>query len=135
MLYKVECLTPANTLKASPIVTRCRVYPGVVTRVWVGFPKGCYGLAHLQVWHHGWPVWPWSPADSFHWNDYMFSFADKYPLTAEPYEFVARTWNLDDFYPHTPVFMVLVEPAQREVSQEQMRQVYEDLGVSPTGGL
>jgi len=60
----------------------------------------------------------------------MFTFADKYPLKAEPYEFVIKTWNRDDFYPHTPVFMVLVEPAQREVSQEQMRQVYKDLGVT-----
>ncbi len=135
MLYKVECPTPANTAKRSPVVTRCRVYPGDVTRVWVGFPKGCYGLCHLQVWRGGWPVWPWSPADSFHWNDYMFTFADKYPLTAQPFEFVVRTWNLDDFYPHTPVFMVLVEPATREMSQEQMRQVYADLGVSPGGGV
>jgi len=135
MLFKVECPTPALTTKNSPVVTLCKVYPGEVTNVWIGFPKGCYGLAHLQVHHWGWPVWPWSPADSFHWNDYMFSFADKYPLTAEPYEFKILTWNRDDFYPHTPVFMVLVEPAQREMSQDQMRQVYADLGVSPTGGL
>ena len=135
MLFKVECPTPALTTKNRPVVTRCKVYPGEVTNVWVGFPKGCYGLCHLQVHHWGWPVWPWSPADSFHWNDYMFSFADNYPLTSEPYEFKILTWNRDDFYPHTPVFMVLVEPAQREVSQEQLRQVYADLGVSPSGGL
>lgn len=129
MLYKVECPTPANTPKHSPVVTRCRVYPGEVTRVWVGFPKGCYGLCHLQVWHHSHPVWPFSPADSFHWNDYMFTFADKYPLTASPFEFVTKTWNFDDFYPHTPVFMVLVEPAPVIPTAVSMEQVLDELGI------
>ena len=133
MLYKVECLTPANTPKSSPVVTICRVYPGEVTQVWIGFPKGCYGLCHLQVRHWGWPVWPWSPADSFHWNDFMFSFADKYPLTAEPYEFKILTWNLDDFYPHTPTFMVLVEPDRVVTPPVDLEQVYADLGLSPGG--
>lgn len=124
MLYKVECPTPANTPKSAPVVTRCRVYPGMVTRVWVGFPLGCYGLCHLQVWHWAWPVWPWSPADSFHWNDYMFTFADRYPLTTAPYEFVVKTWNLDDFYPHTPTFMVMVEPA---LPEEELRRLHDAL--------
>lgn len=130
MLYKVECPTPANTSWRTPIVTRCRVYPGEVMRVWIGFPKGCYGLAHLQVWHHSSPVWPWSPADSFHWNDYMFTFADKFPLKAAPYEFAIKTWNFDDFYPHTPVFMVLVEPARVIPIAVSMDQVVAELGLA-----
>ncbi len=129
MLYKVECPTPALTTKYSPVVTRCRVYPGMVTRTWVGFPKGCYGLCHLQVWHQGWPVWPWSPADSFHWDNYMFSFADRYPLTAEPFEFVIKTWNEDDFYAHMPTFMVLVEPAPPEEELRRLHRTLEALGI------
>jgi len=130
VLYKVECPTPANTSPRLPIVTRCRVYPGEVTRVWVGFPKGCYGLCHLQVWHQGIPAWPWSPADSFHWNNYMFTFADKFPLKAAPFEFVIKTWNYDDFYPHTPVFMVLVEPAKVIKTALTMDQVFAELGTA-----
>ncbi len=129
MLYKVECPTPALTTKYSPVVTRCRVFPGMVTGVWVGFPKGCYGLCHLQVWHQGLPAWPWSPADSFHWNDYMFYFADRFPLTAEPFEFVIKTWNEDDFYPHTPTFMVLVEPAPPPGELEELQRTLEALGL------
>ena len=129
MLYKVECPTPANTPKNKPVIVRCRVYPGKVTRVWVGFPQGCFGLCHLQVWHQGLSIWPWSPADSFHWNDYMFTFTDSFPLTAEPYEFVIKTWNYDDFYAHTLVFMVMVDPALPELSLTEIRQVYEDLGL------
>lgn len=119
MLYKAEITTPVNTTAdialsrptyAAPV--RLRVFPGVVTQVWVGFPKGCFGLAHLQVWNWGWCVWPWDQQESFHWNDYMFSFADRYPLDDEPFELVLRAWSYDDFYEHTLTFMALVEPAQ-----------------------
>jgi len=63
----------------------------------------------------------------------MFTFADKYPLTAQPFEFVVKTWNRDDFYPHTPVFMVLVEPARVIPTAVSMEQVYADLGIEPGG--
>ena len=113
MLYKIDMLTPANTPKELPVVWRVKVYPGVTRRVWVGFPKGCAGLCHVQVRHWGWPVWPWSPEDSFHWDDYMFTFEDHYPLTTEPLEFNILTWNLDDTFAHTPTFAVTVEPSPK----------------------
>jgi len=129
MLYKIDCPTPANTPASHPVINRVRVYPGIVTRVWVGFPRGCYGLAHLQVWHWGWQVWPWSPQQSFHWNDYMFDFSDRYPLTTEPLEFVVQTWNLDDFYAHTPTFAVLVDPAPAAGELEGLLRSLQELGL------
>jgi len=54
----------------------------------------------------------------------MFTFADRYPLTTAPYEFVVKTWNLDDFYPHTPTFMVMVEPA---LPEEELRRLHDAL--------
>ena len=140
MLFKAEITVPVNTpadilrgrpTYATPVVLA--VYPGTVTRVWFGFPKGCFGLAHLQVRHWGWQAWPWTPLQSFHWNDYMFTFEDHYPLTTEPHEFVLWGWSYDDFYEHTLTFMCFVEPALPEPSQAQIKQVYEDLGV-PLGG-
>jgi len=58
----------------------------------------------------------------------MFTFADKFPLKSAPFEFVIKTWNLDDFYPHTPVFMVLVEPAMVIPTAVSMEQVLRDFG-------
>ena len=129
MIYKIDLPTPANTLKAKPKVYRVRVYPGVTKRIWIGFPRGCYGLCHVQVWHWGWQVWPWSPDDSFHWDDYMFTFEDRYRLTAEPLEFVVRTWNLDDSYAHTPTFAVTVIPDMAIGGVADLDQVLSDLGL------
>ena len=129
MLYKAEITAPVNTVAdraqglptvAEPV--RLRVAPGLVTQVWVGFPEGCYGLAHVQIWHWGWPVWPWSPGESFHWNNYVFTFNDRYPMTVQPYEFLLRAWSFDDSYAHTITVMTLVEPSppMREVSALEM---------------
>ena len=129
MLFKAEIVAPVNApadialgrpTHAEPV--RLAVYPGLVTRVWVGFPPGCFGLAHLQVWHWGWPVWPWSPDESFHWDGYIFTFDDRYPLTSEPYEFVLRAWSFDDTFEHRLTFMCLIEPSppMREVSALEM---------------
>jgi len=59
----------------------------------------------------------------------MFDFADRYPLTAEPYEFVVKTWNEDDFYLHMPTFMVLVEPAPPEEELRRLHRTLEALGI------
>lgn len=124
MLFQAEIPIPANTPASSAVITRLRVYPGVTTRVWAGFPEGCYGLAHMQIWHWGWQVWPWTPQTDFHWNNFMFSFEDRYPITEEPLEFVIKTWNEDDFYPHTLTFMITIEPAPPE---EELRRLYDTL--------
>ena len=124
MLFQAEILTPANTPASSPVITRLRIYPGIVKRVWAGFPHGCFGLAHMQIWHWGWQVWPWTPQTSFHWNDYMFTFEDRYPIKEEPLEFVIKTWNLDDSYAHTLTFAVTIEPAPPE---EELRELHEAL--------
>ena len=133
MFFQAEILTPANTPQTSPIVTRLSVYPGITDRIWVGFPRGCYGLAHMQVWHWGWQVWPWTPQTSFHWNDLLFTFEDRYPIYEEPLELVIKTWNLDDFYPHTLPFGVTVEPAPPEEELKRLYRALEALGILSRG--
>ena len=136
MLFKAEIVAPVNTpadiLRGRPTYAtpvRLAVYPGMVTQIWVGFPKGCFGLAHLQVRHWGGPGWPWSPLESFHWNDYMFTVADRFPLTAEPFEFTLHAWSYDDFYEHTITFMVLVEPAPPQEELTALHRVLSELGL------
>ncbi len=129
MLFQTEILVPANTPASAPVETRLPVYPGITQRIWAGFPKGCFGLAHMQIWHSGWQVWPWSPVQSFHWNDYMFTFEDRYPITVEPLELIVRGWNLDDFYGHTLTFMCTIEPAPPEGEIADLIRTLEALGI------
>ena len=133
MLFQAEILVPANTLAANPLITRLGVTSGISKRIWAGFPKGCYGLAHMQIWHWGWQVWPWTPRTSFHWNDHIFSFEDRYPITEEPLELVIKTWNRDDSYDHTLTFMVTIEPAPPEEEIRELRATLLALGILREG--
>ena len=133
MFFQCEVLTPANTPASSPIVTRLAVYPGVTRQVWVGFPRGCFALAHLQVWRWGWQLWPWTPQQSFHWDNYVYTFEDRYPILNEPLELVVKTWNLDDSYDHTLTFACTVEPAPSEAELRELREVLEGLGLRKGG--
>lgn len=124
MYFAAEVLTPANTPASAPVVTRLRVYPGVVRQVWLGFPPGCYGLAHIQVWYCGWQVWPYTPQTSYHWDNYVFAIEDRYPLVEEPLELVLKTWNLDDSYDHTLTFGCIIDEL---VPEDELRSLHESL--------
>jgi len=120
MFYQREVLIPANTPARTPVVDRLNVFPGLATHAWFMFPAGCYGLAHIQVWHQGWQIWPWTPLESFHWDNHVFDFEDRYPIESEPYEFVVKAWNEDDFFSHSIIFAVTVDPAPQAESYSSM---------------
>lgn len=109
MYYQATITIPAKTDEAEAQRHRLKVYPGITEHVWVGFPRGAAGLAHLQVYHHNVQVWPTSPGESFAWDDYVYSFDDRYPIVAEPFEFLIVTWNLDNAYKHMVKFAVTIE--------------------------
>ena len=129
MYYFQEITVPANTTEASPQRTVLKVTAGIAREQWVMFPDGCYGLTHIQIRHHGWQVWPWDPRQSFHWNDYVFHIQDRYPFTAEPYEMVILTWNLDDVYDHTVTFAMVVDASPPPTELADLAQIMQELGM------
>lgn len=129
MFYSTEIVLPANTPELTPIIKRLGVHPGVTQHVWFGFPAGCYGLAHIQVWHAGWQVWPLTQRESLHWEHQVIDFDDRYPISAEPYEFVVKGWNLDDSYQHTLWFAVTIEHEASIAGTAGLWQVIQDLGI------
>jgi len=128
MYYMHEVRIPRQTPADAPQIDRVEVYPGVTQGEWFGFPLGCFGLAHIQVWHHATQLWPWSPHTSYHWDDYIFELRDRYPIDSEPYELVLKTWNLDDSYDHTLFFAVEIEHVPQVAGGVELSQVLADLG-------
>jgi len=134
MFYKIDLTIPPLTSYLSPVETKVRVFPGMVRRVWVMFPPGPKGLAHVTIYHWGWQVWPWAPGTDFAWDNFVYTFEDRYPLTAEPLEFVMKGWSDDDFYPHTISFAVTVDPAPKQTELLKLHRTLEALGLVQ-GGL
>lgn len=130
MFYYLEVTTPANTPASTPQRTVLKVTSGMAREEWFMFPDGPYGLAHIQVWHHGWQVWPWDPLQSLHWNNYVFHIQDRYPFTAEPYELVLKTWNLDDSYAHNVTFALTVDPLPPPTELADLTGLLTELGLT-----
>ena len=133
MFFQAEILTPKNTLATAPLITRLVIYPGMATEEWVGFPRGCAGLAHVQIWYWGTQIWPYTPQTSFHWDEYVFNFHDRYPFLEEPLELVIKTWNLDDSFPHELLFALTIEPAPPEEEIRALRRSLQMLGLLKAG--
>lgn len=101
MYYDFSFTIPANTPQASPHIEDIKLTRGVIHRVEIGFPRGCAGLAHLQIKRSVHQVWPTNPQGSFKTDGYTIAFNEFHKFFSEPYTLTLVGWNLDDTYPHT----------------------------------
>ena len=129
MFFQARLVIPPSTTQQEKVTAVLPVEPGMVRHIWVGFPQGCAELAHLQVFYHGWQVWPRPTDTSFAWNNFVYDFDDRYPVTAEPYEFTLRGWNEDDSYPHRIMFACIIDETPEEQEIIEVSQVLIDLGL------
>lgn len=101
MIYSFEITTPANTLESDKKITRLKLTEGILQQIDIVFPVGCATLAYIAFYEGGHQVFPTNPDESFHSDDDRISFKEALRIEREPYEFVARTYNLDTIYSHT----------------------------------
>lgn len=101
MVFSVSITTSNGTAKADATKTVLKVCKGLAYRFEVEFPPGCSGLQHVQIFDGSYQVYPASQQDSFHSDARVISFDDLYLKTAEPFEFLIKTWNLDETWAHT----------------------------------
>ncbi len=101
MVYSVTITTDANTTKVNAKKTVLKLTKGLVWKIEIDFPPGCSGLLYTQIFDGSYQVFPASPGTAFHSDNQLIGFDDLYLKTSEPFEFVIKTWNLDDTWPHT----------------------------------
>ena len=100
MIYTLDVTTPANTAKIAPLETLIRLTRGLVYRVEIDFPAGAVGLHHVTIHDGGFQVWPSTNHQTFHQDAVSIGFDETYFKLSPPYEFLIRTYNLDDTFPH-----------------------------------
>jgi len=101
LIYAATIQTEANTTEANAVRTILRVSKGLVWRIEVEFPPGCSGLAYLQIFDGAYQMFPSSIGEGAHSDAAIIGFDDLYMKSSEPFEFVIKTWNLDDTWNHT----------------------------------
>lgn len=118
MYYDFSLTIPANTAAAAPTEQQVKLTHGIIHRVEIGFPAGCAGLVHLQIYEGGHQVWPTNKDGSFNTDNYTIPINDFYELFRRPHTLTLSGWNLDDTYGHTLEVRFGILPARVLLPEE-----------------
>jgi len=123
MIYRFLITVPAGTTKTNARETELKLSRGIVHQVFISFPPGPQGDAHLVLEREGHQVWPSNPEEDFAWDSYTFPFRDFLPIESEPYSMYAKMWNDDNVnaYPIQVILCIL--------PREVLEGVREELGI------
>ena len=108
MIYQESVTVPALTTQTSPVERHISIVPGLVERVWLGFPKGCCGLLHAQLWRAGSILVPYRSEEDVAWDNHVFDVPMRLMVYDEPLRLTILAWNDDDSYQHRLFCMVSV---------------------------
>jgi len=108
VIYQESVTVPALTPKTSPVERHITIVPGLVERVWLGFPKGCSGLLHAQLWRAGSILVPYRSEEDVAWDNHVFDVPMRLMVYDEPLRLTILAWNDDDSYQHRLFCMVSV---------------------------
>lgn len=100
MIYQAELTIPAQTPQGTPEIASFTLPFGVIKRIAILFPGGCAGLAHIQIFHNEYQVWPTTPGKSFLGDNTYLSFEENYELGDAWNNVKVVGWNDDDSYEH-----------------------------------
>lgn len=113
MIYQVNLIIPANTGQDAPEIERITVPFGRVKRIALLFPSGCAGLAHIQIYHNQFQVWPTTPELSFLGDGHLIVFDENYDLDDSWNVIQVSGWNDDDTFSHTVTVWISVLPQEQ----------------------
>jgi hypothetical protein len=113
MFYVYPITVPHTTLETSPQITYLDLAPGEIQQVEIGFPFGCAGLVHVQIWRSEHQVWPTNVDGSFAFNDYNVRFAEAEDSLGPADHWSVRTWNDDVRHGHTIRIRILIIEKQK----------------------
>lgn len=106
MNYSHDLIIPKSTPILTPTTHVLQMAHGVVSKVWMGFPPGCAGWAHVSIHYLNQQLWPSNPDSWYTWDNGVIEFDEDYELTEFPYKLTLKGYNEDDTYPHTIYFTI-----------------------------
>jgi len=117
MIYAASITTSKEGSEEQAASTVLPVTPGLLWLLEVDFPPGCCGLAHIQIFDGLYQVFPATPGESFHGDNFTLHLEDLYFKQAAPFEFVLKTWNEDEKWDHDLQVRVGMAMGRAEMSR------------------
>jgi len=109
MLYSASLEIPAGTPESDPVTHSFDLTHGVIRRIWIVFPPGPRGEAHLAIFDQLHQVLPATPGGSVTGDDITVEFPEDYFMDQVPYVLELRGWSPNATFKHTLTVYVLVE--------------------------
>ncbi len=91
---------PKNTTQINPLIYNFHLPIGMINKLWMGFPRGCAGLAGIQIFRGVTQVFPLPAGVWLALDDVVIPFLFSHDMTTEPYFLELRGYNDDDTYQH-----------------------------------
>ena len=135
MIYAASISTDKGTTEANAVRTVLKVTAGLIWRIEVEFPPGCCGLAHCQIFDGKYQMFPASPEETFHSDGVLIGLDDLYLKTSGPFEFIIKTWNLDETWPHEIQVRVCMASAEAFMSRYMPSLTWEKMNETLTQAL
>jgi len=101
---------PKDTTAADATEQSLHMTKGVVVRVQIVFPSGCWGLVHVKFYHGNFQIWPINPDGDYAANGETVDFPESYDLKEVPAKITMWAYNNDQTYSHTITARVTVLP-------------------------
>lgn len=114
--YSFSITIPANTLERSKQETQLILSPGIIDQISIAFPPGCSALARIQIFERESQLFPQNKGGYYAWDNTILTFYPIYTLTDKYPIFLARTWNLDEFYEHEINLMINIIGEDRRIT-------------------
>lgn len=119
MQYDFAITIPANTPADAPQETELQLTAGILHSVWIEFPPGCAGLAHVRIGQPEANFLPSNPDGSFAGDSCVIPIMEYKELISGADLLKAFCWNLDDTYPHTVTIRLGVLLADQLVAEDK----------------
>lgn len=113
MIFVEHALTPHNTLKTNPLITTIDIIQGTITLVSVQFPPGVNALAHCKILWGLYQLFPSNEQGDFATGGETVTWDENITIDAEPLQLTMLTWNDDDTYDHTITARIVMQPAAK----------------------
>jgi len=126
MIYASSITTDGGTAEGSKPDVVLKLISGLIWMFEIDFPPGCCGLQHVQIFDGLYQVLPATIGESMHGDAVTMHFDDLFFLQAAPYELMIRTWNADDYWPHTIQVRVGLASSRAEMSRYMPAMAWEN---------
>lgn len=110
MIYQFNISTLAGTSELSPKKTKLKLEKGIIHKLEVDFPSGSQHNLRLRILEGGHVAWPRNPSSDFRGDNVLIEFREHYPMTRDPLELWAHTWNTDDTNNHVLIIRIGMLP-------------------------